>query len=283
MGKAEKVEVLHQRLAEQVDALVSGEDWAAMLAVAGRFHRYSANNVFLIMAQRPDATRVAGYRAWKALGRQVRKGERGIAILAPCVYRRRALEEHEVGERPELARVLRGFTVVHVFDVSQTEGAELADVTPELLEGEGPAGLWAALAALVADAGFTVERGECGGANGSTDFDGRVVRVRADVDEAQAVKTLAHELGHVRLHDASRITTDRDLAEVEAESVAFIVCAAAGLASTGYSLPYVARWAGGDIAKVRTTAERVITTARDILTVLDLDRHRANGEGEAAA
>src|SRR5919199_5568600 len=84
----DKIAALHRRLADQVEALTTTEDWAAMLAVAARFHRYSSNNVLLIAAQRPDATRVAGYRSWQRLGRQVRKGERGLAILAPCLYRR---------------------------------------------------------------------------------------------------------------------------------------------------------------------------------------------------
>src|ERR671932_2053103 len=104
----DKIAALHRRLADKVEALTTTEDWAAMLAVAARFHRYSANNVLLIAAQRPDATRVAGYRTWQRLGRQVRKGERGLAILAPCLYRRRSLDE-DGDDAPEGARVVRGF------------------------------------------------------------------------------------------------------------------------------------------------------------------------------
>src|SRR3989442_1240099 len=85
--RAEKVRALHEQLVEGVQALTSSEDWLRALETASRFHRYSARNVLLISLQRPSARRVAGYRTWQTMGRQVRKGERGIAILAPCKYR----------------------------------------------------------------------------------------------------------------------------------------------------------------------------------------------------
>jgi len=265
MARTDRLKELHEQLSATVETLVTSEDWQAMLAVAARFHRYSASNVMLILAQRPTATRVAGYKRWQSMGRQVRKGERSIAILAPCVYRRRPVDEREAETHPALAKVLRGFTVAHVFDVDQTEGEPLADVRPELLDGAGVDGLWDGLAALVGAAAFTLERGDCSGANGRTDYGARTVRVRDDVAPAQAAKTLAHELGHVLLHDASRVNSGRELAEVEAESVAYVVCQAVGLDTAGYSLPYVAHWSNGAAPLVRTTAERVVTAARQIL------------------
>jgi hypothetical protein len=280
MARTDQLEALHEQLSATVESLVTGEDWQAMLAVAARFHRYSASNVILILAQRPDATRVAGYRRWQSLGRQVRKGERGIAILAPCVYRRRPLDEEEAAQRPALATVLRGFTVVHVFDLSQTDGEALPDVAPQLLSGGDAAGLWDGLAAQVTVAGFRIERGDCAGANGRTDYGTRSVRVRDDVAPAQAAKTLAHEVAHVLLHDDGRASKGRDVAEVEAESVAYVVCQAAGLDTTDYSLPYVAHWSAGEGSLVRSTAERVIATARHVLE--GLGHGDADGDEEAA-
>ena len=110
-ANADKVRALHDSLTAQVEALVSGDDWARFLAVAARFHSYSPNNVWLVLAQRPQATRVAGYRTWQRLGRQVNKGAKGIAILAPCVYRRRSVDESELTDNPAIAKILRGFTV----------------------------------------------------------------------------------------------------------------------------------------------------------------------------
>lgn len=120
--------------------------------------------------------------------------------------------------------------------------------------------------------------GEIGGANGVTDYATRTVTVRADVDDAQGAKTLAHELAHVLLHDRSGLAWSlcmepgsRRLAEIEAESVAFIVCAAMGLPTGGYSLPYVAGWSGGDLDQVRQTAGRVVKTAGAILEGLNVE------------
>jgi hypothetical protein len=280
--KADKVRELHDRLVAQVEALVTGEDWARYLSVAARFHSYSANNLWLILAQRPDLAttgdRVAGYQTWKRLGRQVQAGSKGIAILAPCVYRRRGADEaapttapaasqtDSSSESADAARVLRGFKVVHVFAQSDTTGEPLPDMRPVLLEGEGA--LWDALAAQVTAAGFTVSRGDCGSANGCTNFAERTVVVAEHLSGKAADKTLAHELGHIRLGHETQVVVDRDLAEIEAESVAYIVCNALGIDSASYSLAYVAGWSRGSVERIRRTAERVVSTAQAVLAAM---------------
>ncbi len=254
----------HDRIANAVEQLVTGADWQNMLDVAARFHTYSPNNIWLILAQRPDATRVAGYRTWRTLDRWVRKGEHGIAVLAPIVNRNKPADP---SDDPQLVKVLRGFKIVHIFDIAQTDGTELPDVTPTLLTGDAPADAWDMLAAHIADAGFALERGDCDGANGYTNHTTRTVRVRADVDDSQAVKTLAHELGHVLLHDSTdRTGNDRARMEIEAESVAYLVCHQLDIVSDDYSFAYLARWSNGDTNLIRATAERAITCARRILT-----------------
>ena len=273
----------HDRLTAAVAALVDGDAWRAMLQVAARFPRYSTNNVLLITGQRPDATTVAGLRTWNTLGRRVRKGEKGIAILAPCTYRPRAqpgtdgatAAETADSTDPEAAerRVLRGFRVAYVFDITQTDGDPLPEVAPGPLTGDAPAQLWQRLALVVEADGYRIERGPCGGAYGHTRFTDRVVRVRDDVAPAQATKTLAHELGHIRAEHHTRFaetyhrdTRCRGIAEVEAESIAYVVSAVAGLDTTDYTVPYIAHWAEGDTTVLRDTAARVITLAGVILT-----------------
>lgn len=268
---------LHERLTEQVRQLRTGDDWARWLAVAARFPTYSVNNTMLILAQNPDASQVAGYRAWQAMGRQVGKGQKGLQILAPLL-RRPASPDTEVSksrdDEPQRPRV-RGYRVTHVWDVSQTSGQPMPQrPTAQLLHGRAPDGLWDALAVRVAAEGFALQRGPCrAGANGITDFDLQTVRVRDDVDDAQAVKTLAHELGHVLLHaagtDGSRPDC-RGVVEVEAESVAFLVTASHGLASDSYTFPYVTSWAAtvGDAKPedvVRQVGIRVTDAARRVL------------------
>ena len=264
---ADRLSQAHSELVAAVESLTSGEDWKAMLDVASRFHQYSPNNCFMILSQCPEASRVAGYKTWQSLGRQVRKGEHGLRIFAPIV-RKMTVTDEATGEDVEL-RSLATFRLVSVFDVSQTEGDDLAEVSATMLTGAAPADLWDGLARQIKAAGFDLERGDCGPANGQTDFSVKTVRVRDDLAEAQACKTLCHELAHVLLHCGTEYAMGcRGRAEVEAESVAYLVCQSAGMVTDSYSLPYVASWAGGDVRKVQETAGRVITTARAILEAL---------------
>ncbi|MGQ0631517.1 MAG: ArdC-like ssDNA-binding domain-containing protein [Sporichthyaceae bacterium] len=299
---SERLATAHANLATAVEALTTGEAWRRMLDVAARFPTYSANNVLLIGIQRPDATRVAGLRAWNSLDRRVRKGEKGIAILAPCLYRPRDAGDRAAPELPpptastqsqlresESARQVRGFRVVHVFDLNQTEGHPLPEVAPAQLRGGAPPWLVDRLVDAIRGDGFTVERGPCErGANGHTDFATRTVRVRDDVDEAQAAKTLAHELGHIRADHEPRFLAEyrtsmgcRAQAEVEAESIAYLVAHAAGLPTESYSLPYLAGWSNGNPDLLRDAATRVIGTARTIVTDLDGDAASVLAAGAA--
>ncbi len=286
-GGQDKLTALHEQISDGVAALVDSEGWRAMLDTAAKFHSYSLGNLLLIGAQAPQATRVAGFRTWQSLGRQVRKGERGIAILAPCTYRPTAADRAEpagqAGQEPATTcsggvvpdagggQQVRGFRVVHVFALHQTEGAPLPDVAPALLVGQAPAGLWDALEGQVLGHGYTVHRGDTGRANGWTDPISRTVRVSSDVDDAQAVKTLLHELAHIEaghVADLPTYATCRGRCEVEAESVAYVVATAQGMDASGYSFAYVAGWAGGDLSVVRQAADTVTQTARRILTLL---------------
>ena len=154
--RQEKLDAAHERLVDAVAGLVSSEDWTRYLKAMSRFHGYSAANVAMIMSQRPDAELVAGYRAWQAMGRQVHKGAKGIAIWSPVV-RRIETEDPESGE-VEVARRRTGFRIAYVFDVTDTEGDEipLPPARPRLLEGDAPDGMWDFLAAQVAEAGYTL-------------------------------------------------------------------------------------------------------------------------------
>ncbi len=282
-GGQDKLAALHEQISDGVAALVESQGWRAMLDTAAKFHSYSLGNLLLIGAQAPQATRVAGFRTWQNVGRQVRKGERGIAILAPCTYRPKTADQAEstapAGQEPATScsggatpnvggKQVRGFRVAHVFALHQTEGAPLPEVAPALLTGQAPAGLWDDLASQVTGYGYALERGECAGANGYTDPTRRVVRVRDDIDDAHAVKVLAHELGHLEcghVKDLPTYLTCRGRCEVEAESVAYVVAAAHGLDASGYSFAYVAGWAGPDLSLVRQAAETVTKAARTIL------------------
>ncbi|BDO42081.1 ArdC-like ssDNA-binding domain-containing protein [Cellulomonas sp. NTE-D12] len=283
----EKLTALHAQLVDAVAELVHSDKWAQMLTVAARLTEYSPSNVLLIAAQRPDATRVAGIRTWNGLNRHVLKGEHGIAILAPCVSRSREEVPQEAdrleanprrasdNEEPMPRRELQGFRVVHVFDVTQTEGAPLPDVQPQLLAGQAPREAWDGLVTLTTRAGYRLERRPCpAGVNGWTAHEDRLVVVADDLEPAQATKTLAHELGHIRANHAGRFPeyaidrTCRGAAEVEAESIAYIVTRHLGMNPTEYSVPYIAGWAD-DLDVLRHHMSSVVTVAQGLLGELE--------------
>ena len=240
---ADRVEALHAQLSERLAALTTSDEWVTYLRAAARFHTYSANNVWLILMQRPEASRVAGFHTWKAVGRSVVKGAKGIKILAPCSYTARDDEGDPVLDADGNARrTVRGFRVVHVFDVADTAGEPLPVVDAELLDGDAPSDLWDALGSQVLRAGFALTRGDCGRANGLTDFASRTVRVRDGLSGAQAAKTLATNSRTSYCTTIPATRGPRDHCEVEAESVAYIVLQAQGIETDGYSLPYVAGW-----------------------------------------
>ena len=258
-------------LADGVARLTTSEAWMRWLDVQRRFHRYSWGNTLLIACQRPDATRVAGFHTWLRLGRHVRRGEHGIAILAPVVPRLRVVDGDTEDER-WIPGTPRAFRVAHVFDVSQTEGDELPEPPVSRLVGDDPDDRYTQLCRVAHSLGFTVEEDYLtGGVNGDCDHGLRRIRVEVRNDPRQQVKTLAHELGHAILHE-EREALPRERAELEAESVAYIVCDDLGIDSSHYSFGYLAVWAGGrDGARraISESAERVQRAARLILDGLD--------------
>jgi hypothetical protein len=312
-ARREKLDALQQRLTDQVADLRSGADWQRMLKFASRFHRYSANNSMLIAQQytamfeqgivdKPVPSYVAGFNTWRALGRAVDRGQKGLAILAPTVYRDRGVAEPDgtmrelhAGERATKGetvvrggRQVRGFRVEHVFALEQTSGEPLPSVPrPQPLVGQAPDGLIDGLRDLAVQEGFTLSmvasKDDLDGADGTTRFTDRSIRVRSDMSEAAIASTLAHELGHVLLHDPHRddgpTVTHRGIGEVEAESVAYIVSAAHGLDTSCDSMPYVAGWLGsrGDIRDVQATANRVVAAAHHVLSSLPTIQ---NGDGQ---
>jgi len=248
-----------------IGAIVDGASFRAYLATLARFPTYSARNVALIHVQRPDATRVAGYRAWQALGRQVRQGERGIRILAP--YRRVLAEDDEATAAGDGGALVTGFGVATVFDLAQTEGTPLAEApAPHLLAGasDAAAWLWDRLATFLAAEGIALAREETGRVNGYYAPALRRVAVHARLTGDQAAKTLAHECAH---HVAGARAGARGAdAETIAEGAAFVVLHHFGLDAGGYTFPYVARWAT-DRATLTRNLETIRATAYTLIHV----------------
>jgi len=264
----------HELLIGQVTTLTSSREWRAMLEAARWFHDYSPRNVLLLMAQGAQG-HVAGYRAWQHIPAhdgancQVAHGAQGHLILAPMHRVARYVDQN--GEE-RTQHWLRGFKVVTVFDETQLVAPPaVPEVRPRVLEGMAPPQLSAGLIENVRARDFTLAERDIAPAFGRTDFAAREVAIRPGLAPAAYTKTLAHETAHVLLHDptqGSSIARSRERDEVEAESVAYLVAAAAGLDTGVYSFPYIARWAGGDLDLVRKTAERSVAAARELTNAL---------------
>jgi hypothetical protein len=209
----------------------------AHLATIARFHNYSFGNIMAIARQMPDASRVAGFHTWKTFGRNVKKGEHAIRILAPMVGKPKdAAAGEDTGPR------VFGFRSVCVFDVSQTEGAEL----PEFARATGDTGdTLAKLLRFAGEQSIAVGLGaELPGSALGMSYGGRVA-VAAGQSDAEVVATLTHELAHELLHKGERRTSaNRDTRELEAEAVAFIVGAAIGLDMAAASADYIKLYDG---------------------------------------
>jgi hypothetical protein len=232
-------------LRELEEALRAGKSQALMeyLAALSRFHNYSVRNIMLIAMQAPDATYVAGFNAWKKLGRTVKKGEKGIRILAPMAYRKKdAADDQEASEGDESTKpVVAGFKVVSVFDVTQTEGKEL----PELAEINGDPGRFLnCLKQLVASKQIKLTCEQLDGSTLGLSKDG-AISIQQDLPAPEEFSVLVHELAHELLHKGERRKElKKKVKETEAEAVAFVVCTAIGLEQSTRSSDYIQLYQG---------------------------------------
>lgn len=245
-------------LAAQLDAGHS-DALKGYLAFLARFHRYSALNVLLIRTQRPDATHVAGFNRWKDMRRNVRKGEKGIAILAPCVHKRRDQDGMETE-----TELVTGFRTAYVFDLAQTTGPEL----PTIGEVRGnPCYQLNALKSLVHEKGIKTEyRDDLGGARGVST--GGKILLLCGMSHAKQFAVLAHELAHELMHKGERRqVTDVRIRELEAEAVSYVVSTAIGLDNGTSSVDYIHLY-NGDSKALALSLKHIQETVKEILDYL---------------
>lgn len=271
--KSEQIkQTTSKAIEELVAALNAGRSEALTnyLAAMGRFHRYSFFNVMLIVRACPHATRVAGYQTWKSFGRYVRKGEKGIMILAPMLRRRK--DEKNEAENPnpdnDDSRALVGFRGVYVFDESMTGGNPLPQIGS--INGD-PGAHRERLEQFVREQGIVLEYSEdIAPAKGVSE--GGKIKLLPGQSPTETVATLVHEVAHEKLHRSNRRTiTTKRIRETEAEAVAFVVCRAIGLETGTASADYISLW-NGDAAVLLESLELVQRTATEIIAAITPDR-----------
>lgn len=270
--KNNNIEEITKELERGVQEVFDSEKYKAYLEFVSRFYDYSINNTILIWMQKPDASLVAGFKAWQTkFKRSVKKGEKGIRILAPCPHKFKKVEKDEQGNETEKEINYTTFRAAYVFDISQTEGEDVPKFVTDLQGNvEQYADLVEKLKAL-SPVPVTFEAFDSP-ARGYYDDAAKKIVVQADLSEQQSLKTLIHEISHAILHndeDGEQKEADRHTKEVQAESVAFTVCAALGIDTSDYSFGYVASWSGGKEVKELTASMDVIRrTAKDMIESL---------------
>jgi hypothetical protein len=275
-SKAEFVREVTQRsldeLSQQLEA-GNSQQLDAYLRAMGRFHRYSFNNVMLIISQRPGATQVAGFHTWRKLGRAVKKGEKGIAIFAPMKIKPRARADtggEEDKDRPPQLR----FRVVHVFDLEQTEGDPLPE--PTRVSGD-PRGALSALEAAIVGEGVDLEDvDDLGGAEGCSK--GGTIQILRGLEPAARFSVLVHEWAHEILHHKDGETRPpKTVRETEAEAVAFVVSQAVGLETSTASSDYI-RIYSGDKETLAQSLDRIQQAACRIIDAVTEEGGAARGQ-----
>lgn len=265
MNKQDAMELADKCVAELADALREDqpESLTRYLDAMATFQQYSFHNTLMILQQRPDASWVMGFRAWQRLGRYVKAGEKGIAILAPMLQRKASESEEDSDEVSIDRRGVRGFRVVHVFDLEQTEGEDI----PQLSKPEGDPGVATELLAQVYKSlGIEVVRCELpprilGASSGGK------VKLANGLDSAKEFQVLVHELAHELLHHGSSKPGEplsKKVAETEADAVAYVVCKAHGINALAAISEYI-RLYKGDAEVIEQSFMRIRSTATSIM------------------
>ena len=203
-SRKERIAEITAQLEEGVKAVFESDAYKAYLKCMSKFHNYSLNNTLLIALQYPEASLCAGYQAWKKdHGRQVRKGEKGIKIIAPCKYKVESEDKDENG-KPKIEE-REGFRVVTTFDISQTEGPELPSVGVDELKGDVSdyRKLFNALTEICPVPIYTEDIQ--GGAKGYYSDTDRKIVIKSDMSQMQTIKTMIHEMAHFYVCQLSRI------------------------------------------------------------------------------
>lgn len=285
----QRVQELTDKLEQGLQDLFNSDSYRNYLTTMSKFHNYSFNNTLLIAMQKPDATLVAGYKAWqKNFERHVNKGEKAIRILAPAPYKIKEerdkidpvtqellLDKDGNPQKEEVEITIPAFRAVSVFDVAQTDGKPIPELAAKELLSDVE-GYQDMIRAVEAISPVPIELEEIAGdSKGYYDREAKRIAVQENMSESQTLKTMIHEVAHSKLHSKEveqdeQMRKDRNTKEVEAESVAYTVCQHFGIDTSDYSFGYIAGWSSGrDTKELRSSMDTIRRTASELITGIE--------------
>ena len=289
---------ISERLEQGVKEIFTSERYTEYLNTMSKFHNYSFNNTLLITMQKPEATLVAGYQAWqKKFNRHVKRGEKGIQIIAPTPVREKQeiekidpdTQEPIIGEdgQPEteiVEMIIPRFRVATVFDVSQTEGEPIAELeVPELTGSVQFYDTFMQALQNISPVPIRMMNVE-GEAKGYYHQTEKYIAIKEEMSNVQTMKTGVHEVSHALLHDrevmdAEGVLKDQTTKEVEAESIAYIVCNHFGLDTSEYSFTYIASWCESrDVKALKASMDTIRKTSAEIIGNIEEQMHEIEME-----
>ena len=285
----QRVQELTNKLEQGLQDLFNSDSYRNYLSTMSKFHNYSFNNTLLIAMQKPDATLVAGYKAWqKNFERHVNKGEKAIRILAPAPYKIKEerdkidpvtqellLDKDGNPQKEEVEITIPAFRAVSVFDVAQTDGKPIPELAAKELLSDVE-GYQDMIRAVEAISPVPIELEEIAGdSKGYYDREAKRIAVQENMSESQTLKTMIHEVAHSKLHSKEveqdeQMRKDRNTKEVEAESIAYTVCQHFGVDTSDYSFGYIAGWSSGrDTKELRASMDTIRRTASELITGIE--------------
>lgn len=287
----EKLKEITDSIENGIKELFASDKYKQYLQTMSRFHRYSVNNQMLIFMQKPDASLVAGFNKWKdSFGRNVKRGEKGIKIIAPVPFKKKIEKEKldpdtklpmlDENRQPikEVAEVSTStFKVVSVFDISQTEGKPLPELSSDLTGSVEHYDAFMEAVKRSSPVPIDFKPIE-NGADGFFSYDNQSITLREGMSETQTVCAAIHEMAHATLHNYSRRNKgetdverkDRHTEEVEAESIAYAVCAYYGIETSENSFGYLASWSSDkELKELKASLETINKTSSELITAID--------------
>ena len=285
----QRVQELTDKLEQGLQDLFNSDSYRNYLSTMSKFHNYSFNNTLLIAMQKPDATLVAGYKAWqKNFERHVNKGEKAIRILAPAPYKIKEerdkidpvtqellLDKDGNPQKEEVEITIPAFRAVSVFDVAQTDGKPIPELAAKELLSDVEE-YQDMIRAVEAISPVPIELEEIAGdSKGYYDREAKRIAVQENMSESQTLKTMIHEVAHSKLHSKEveqdeQMKKDRNTKEVEAESIAYTVCQHFGVDTSDYSFGYIAGWSSGrDTKELRASMDTIRRTASELITGIE--------------